>query len=71
MDDVERWWNGRWGRLARRDIWLRTDGSTWEIKAAIGGADEDRSAVLEYSTEEDARAELATLLSERGTWTRL
>lgn len=57
--------------MSRRDIWLRTDGTTWEVEARVGSADDDRSAVLNYGTEEDARVELALLLSEHGPWSQL
>lgn len=34
---VERhWWNGG-VRLARRDVYVRTDGSSWEVEAQVGG----------------------------------
>lgn len=57
--------------MSRRDIWLRSDGTSWEIEARIGSADDDQSAVLKYGTEEEARRELALLLSERGPWSQL
>jgi hypothetical protein len=30
------WWNGD-VRLARRDVYVRTDGDTWEVEAQMGG----------------------------------
>jgi hypothetical protein len=30
------WWNGG-VRLARRDVYVRTDGEFWEVEAKIGG----------------------------------
>jgi hypothetical protein len=42
---IERhWWNGNRGRLARRDVFVRTDGQRWEVEAQVGGA-EGRSKV--------------------------
>jgi hypothetical protein len=38
MELVQRWWNGKWGRLARRDVWLEQD-STWHVHARQGGVD--------------------------------
>ena len=70
MDTVEHWWNGTWGRLVRRDVWLRTDGQTWEVEAGRGGM-EGRSAVLTYPDEAQARQELSLLLGEYGPWQRL
>lgn len=36
---VRHWWNGNWGRLARRDVYIRTDGSTFELELREGGSD--------------------------------
>jgi hypothetical protein len=36
MDLVGRWWNGQYGRLARRDTWLTSDGRTWHVRARQG-----------------------------------
>jgi hypothetical protein len=30
------WWNGS-VRLARRDVYVRTDGERWEVEAQMGG----------------------------------
>jgi hypothetical protein len=30
------WWNGD-VRLARRDVYVRTDGESWEVEAQMGG----------------------------------
>ena len=30
------WWNGD-SRLARRDVYVRTDGTLWEVEAQMGG----------------------------------
>lgn len=27
---VRHWWNGTWGRLARRDVYIRTEGRSWK-----------------------------------------
>lgn len=71
MEDVERWWNGAWGRLARRDVWLRTDGERWEVEALAGGV-EGHSHTWEFFCEPDARAHLRRLLDDgRGGWRRL
>lgn len=42
MTDMERvnwWWNGRWGRIARRDIKIYTDGGRWWLDDVRGGVD--------------------------------
>jgi hypothetical protein len=33
------WWNGKWGGLARCDVYLRMDGSRYTVEARAGGAD--------------------------------
>lgn len=33
IDLVAVWWNGRWGHVARRNIYLRTDGIAYEVEA--------------------------------------
>ena len=72
MRAVEHWWNSTWGRLARKDVWLLTDGERWAVKVRIGSADEDRSVVLPFDCEEDARAELELLVDEReGRWRQI
>ena len=32
----QHWWNGD-NRLARRDVYVRTDGEVWEVEAQMGG----------------------------------
>jgi hypothetical protein len=41
----QHWWNGG-ERLARRDVFVRTDGDRWEVEAQMGGPD-GRSKVQE------------------------
>lgn len=67
METVEHWWNGSWGRMMRRDLKLRTDGSTWRLHVRLG----EQSIELKYRDEDVARRELDVLLSERGPWKRL
>jgi hypothetical protein len=33
------WWNGRWGRLARRDVKVYRDGDTFRVEAVQGGVE--------------------------------
>jgi hypothetical protein len=33
------WWNGRWGRLARHDVFIRVDGDMWMVESREGGSD--------------------------------
>ncbi len=68
---VERWWNGSWGRLTRRDIWLRTDDHRWRVEVRQGDADA-RLWYRWYTDEADARR-FVTELKDRGAleWTDL
>ena len=45
-DSPRHWWNGRWGRIARRDIYLRADGDRYVVEAREGGADGNRADVV-------------------------
>jgi hypothetical protein len=36
-----RWWNGAYGRMARKDLWLWQDGAMWTVGARHGDADLD------------------------------
>lgn len=52
------WWNGRWGRIARRDIKIYTDGGRWWLEDGRGGVegtvravnDLDEAAAIHYAT---------------------
>jgi hypothetical protein len=59
-----RWWNGRWGRLARRDVRL-VCASVWRVEALTGGA-EGKSKVWEFANEAEARAMVNRLLETGG-----
>ena len=39
MERRKHYWNGKWGRLARRDILVFEDGGAWLVEAREGGAD--------------------------------
>ncbi|MFG2041978.1 hypothetical protein [Dactylosporangium sp. NPDC048998] len=41
-ETVRRWWNGSWGRLNRRDVYVRTDGVSFEVEVRLGGANGHR-----------------------------
>lgn len=63
---VEHWWNGIWGRMARRDVWLyrhedvpEGDPGAWELHV-VNGWDWTRS--WRYRREGTARAYLRHLL---------
>jgi hypothetical protein len=62
---VGRWWNRQWGRLARRDIWLRTDDAGWHVQARHG----DREVCFDFEREYEARAMVDQLVKAApGGW---
>jgi hypothetical protein len=70
VDTVSHWWNGTWGRLARRDVYLRT-GQVWQVELRKGGA-EGRSQVETFANEEDARVYIERALAAVDTpWREL
>src|SRR5688500_7408447 len=66
MEPVGKWWNGTWGRLARRDVFLRV-GTLWEVEAREGGAD-GRSRIWRFLSEEEARAFAERCMTRPGKW---
>lgn len=69
MEQVARWWNGNYGRLGRRDVYLRR-GTLWEVEAREGGA-EGRSKVFRFDTEDEAMGFLKRCLEGPGNWRQL
>lgn len=62
MVTVGKWWNGTWGRLARRDIWLKCDGDLWVVEARKGDGDSKVWRRQFPGDEAGARALVAELL---------
>ncbi|MFG1952493.1 hypothetical protein [Micromonospora sp. NPDC048830] len=67
---VRRWWNGSWGRLARRDVWLVRQ-TRWKVIARAG--DTETGKVLlrwEFETEREAARMVDRLLraDTAGQW---
>jgi hypothetical protein len=63
------YWNGKWGRLARRDILVFEDGGAWLVEAREGGAD-GKSRWFELPSEDlalDCVRDLITL-SKMDSW---
>ena len=54
MDLVGRWWNGRWGRRTRRDVWLTRE-VRWHVRAREGTADSGRELKWDFADEAAAR----------------
>jgi hypothetical protein len=67
MERRKHWWNGTWGRLARRDVYLYEDAGHWLVEAREGGA-EGRSRWYEFADEDDALGCVNGLLAQPGDW---
>jgi hypothetical protein len=70
MEQRKHWWNNRWGRLARRDVFLRTDGNQWHVEQRAGGA-EGASRFFEFDSEDAAYDAIRTLLAGPDEWREL
>jgi len=64
------WWNGTWGRLPRRDVYLYSDGDQWLVEWRRGGA-EGLSRWFEYGDEQDALECVRGLLAQGEGWREL
>ncbi|MGC4885776.1 hypothetical protein [Micromonospora sp. DT227] len=66
---VKRWWNGSWGRLTRRDIWLVRE-SQWTVVARAGDTDTGTVLRWTYDSRDDASAMIDRLLraDNAGQW---
>jgi hypothetical protein len=60
-----RWWNKSYGRMARKDLWLWQDGSTWTVGARHGdsGAEVWRRP---FDREDKARALIDSMMKRNG-----
>ena len=63
-------WNGRWVRLARRDVFLRSDGDQWHLEQRAGGA-EGISRFFEFDGEDEAYEAVRALLAGPDEWREL
>lgn len=70
MERRKHWWNGTWGRLARRDIYLWEDAGQWTVEARQGGA-EGRSRRYDRLDEDAAMDCVRGLLLQPGDWREL
>lgn len=62
-EQVGRWWNGRYGRLARADVWLYRDGDAWWVEERHGDGDAKRR-VHDRADEAGARKLAGQLVAE-------
>lgn len=58
---VGRWWNGRWSRLTRRDVWLFQE-TDWRVHAREGNSETGRERSWRFSSEGAARGMVDRLL---------
>jgi hypothetical protein len=70
MEQRKHWWNGKWGRLARRDVYLRADADRWYVEQRAGGA-EGVSRLYEFGSEDQAYDAIRGLLVGPDTWREL
>jgi hypothetical protein len=69
MELVGRWWNGRWNRRTRRDIWLsRREG--WHVRAREGNSESSRELSWDFDDEAEARRMVERLIKAdtTGDW---
>ena len=70
MEQRKHWWNGKWGRLGRQDIFLRADGDQWHVEHREGGA-EGVSRFSEFDSEDAAYETIRDLLTGPDQWREL
>ncbi len=70
METRSHWWNGRWGGLARRDIYLRVDGDRWYVEDRLGGAD-GTSGWYDLDDEDRALDRVRTQMGTGDGWRQL
>jgi hypothetical protein len=70
MERRKFWWNGKWGRLARRDILLYEDGGVWWLETREGGV-EGRSRWAEFHTEEAACDAVRPMIEGPDRWRQM
>jgi hypothetical protein len=68
MGIIGRWWNRRWSRSARRDIWLTVEPQRWFVRGRQGG-DDGPEVQYEFRDEDEARAMVKRLMQAApGDW---
>ncbi|WP_446218527.1 hypothetical protein [Micromonospora sp. IBHARD004] len=68
MEVHGRWWNQSWGRMARRDSWLLTDGRLWRVRGRLGG-DGGQEMSYDFTDEASARTMIDRMMkTSAGTW---
>ncbi|MFU8871035.1 hypothetical protein [Micromonospora sp. SL4-19] len=68
MEVLGRYWNGSWGRMARRDVWLLSDRQLWRVRGRIGG-DEGQEVSYDFPDEASARSMVDRMMkTSAGAW---
>lgn len=67
MARVSWWWNGKWGRLARRDVEIHHQPESWSVEARQGGA-EGQSKRFQAADEAEAKHIASQLMSTDEKW---
>ena len=70
MEQRKHWWNGKWGRIARKDIFLRVSGDQWYVEQRTGGAD-GVSTFVEFDSEDAALDSVRASLAGPEEWREL
>ena len=65
MQLAQRWWNGRYGRLARRDIWLEQH-EVWRVRVRKGDGDSP-TRTWTFDTRKEAEDLVQRLLAAEPT----
>lgn len=55
-EQIGRWWNGSYGRLNRRDVWLWKTGTGWRVELSVGSLESGERESEDFTDEADARA---------------
>jgi hypothetical protein len=67
MARVSWWWNGKWGRLARRDVEIHHEPESWVVEARQGGS-EGHSQRWAAATEDEAGKMAEQLMRTDERW---
>jgi hypothetical protein len=67
MARVSWWWNGKWGRLARRDVEIHHEPESWTVQARQGGSEGDGKRWA-AATEDEARKMAEQLMRTDERW---
>jgi hypothetical protein len=64
------WWNGKWGRLARRDVEIHYTPESWSVIARLGGA-EGKAHQYPAASKQDAEQTAARFMKTQERWRQM